>query len=275
MPRLERVAVVTRNRPRTVGAAVDRLRAVARDAGVELLFDDAEAEKHGGPPVDARGAQLAVVLGGDGTMLRALARFLGTGVPALGVNFGTMGFLTAMGADELETGVARVFAGDFRPVELPTLELELDGVRHVAVNDAVVTSSRLGRMIQLGHAIGGEELGVVPCDGLVCSTPSGSTAYNLSNRGPVLVWGLEAMAVTFVAPHTLHERPLVVGPETDVVVENRSVSVAAAVLVDGAPVGELPPGASATVRLGPQRSLLATLPERGFFHRYGSVFGAR
>jgi NAD+ kinase len=186
-----------------------------------------------------------------------------------------MGFLTALAADELEPGLARVFAGDYRPIELPTLELVLDGVRHVAVNDAVVTSSTLGRMIQLGHTIGGEVLGVVPCDGLVCSTPSGSTAYNLSNRGPVLVWGLEAMAVTFVAPHTLHERPLVVGPDTELVIENRSVAVAAAVLVDGARVGELAPGRSAAIRIGPQRSLLATMPERGFFHRYGSVFGTK
>jgi NAD+ kinase len=275
MRRPERVAVVTRGRPRTVDAAVGRLRAVAADAGVELLFDPDEAEKHGVPASRGGAPELAVVLGGDGTMLRALARFLGTGVPSLGVNFGTMGFLTALAADELEPGLARVFAGDYLPVELPTLELVLDGVRHAAVNDAVVTSSTLGRMIQLGHAIGGEELGVVPCDGLVCATPSGSTAYNLSNRGPVLVWGLEAMAVTFVAPHTLHERPLVVGPETELVVENRSVAVHAAVLVDGARVGELAPGASATVRIGPQRSLLATLPERGFFHRYGSVFGAK
>jgi NAD+ kinase len=275
MPRVERAAVVTRGRPRTVDEAVVRLRAVAHLAGVELLFDAAEADKHGVPPRDGGAPELAVVLGGDGTMLRALGRFLGTGVPALGVNFGTMGFLTTLAADELEPGLARVFAGEYRPIELPTLELVLEGVRHVAVNDAVVTSSTLGRMIQLAHAIGGEELGVVPCDGLVCATPSGSTAYNLSNRGPVLVWGLEAMAVTFVAPHTLHERPLVVGPDTELVVENRSVAVRAAVLVDGAHVGELAPGDSATIRIGPERSLLATMTERGFFYRYGSVFGTK
>jgi NAD+ kinase len=273
MPRLERVALVTRGRPASIGEAVRRVEEVARAAGVELLFDAAEAERHGVAETDGNAPQLAVVLGGDGTMLRALTRFLGTGVPALGVNFGSMGFLTTLAADELESGLGRVFAGDYRLVELPTLELELAGARHVAVNDTVVASSTLGRMIQLGHEIGGDELGVVPCDGLVCSTPPGSTAYNLSNRGPVLVWGLEAMAVTFVAPHTLHERPLVVGPDTDLVVENRSVAMTAAVLVDGTRVGELPPGAGATVRLGPQRSLLATMPERGFFHRYGSVFG--
>jgi NAD+ kinase len=273
MSRVERVAVVTRGRPGSVGDSVARLQAVAREAGVELLFDAAESEKHGVRQSDGPTPELAVVLGGDGTMLRALTRFLGTGVPVLGVNFGRVGFLTAIAADELEPGLARVFAGDFRLIELPTLELDFVGGRHVAVNDVVVTSGTLGRMVELGHAIGSEDLGTVPCDGLVCATPSGSTAYNLSNGGPVLVWGLEAMALTFVAPHTLHERALVVGPETELVVENRTVDVAATVLVDGHPVGDLAPADRATIHLGRERSLLATMPERGFFQRYGSVFG--
>jgi NAD+ kinase len=142
------------------------------------------------------------------------------------------------------------------------------------VNDTVVTSGTLGRMIELGYSIDGEDLGVQPCDGLICSTPSGSTAYNLSNGGPVLVWGLEAMVTTFVAPHTLHARPLVVGPETELVVVNRSIGVSASVLIDGHPVSELAPGERAVVRFGRDRSLLATLPERTFFHRYADVFGA-
>jgi NAD+ kinase len=262
MPSVERVAVVTRGRSRDLGDAVERLEGVARAAGVELLLDE------GGQP------DLAVVLGGDGTILRALTRFLGSGVPVLGVNFGRVGFLTAIQGNELEAGLARAFAGEYRVFELPTLELEINGRRHVAVNDTVITSGTLGRMIELGYSIGGEDLGVQPCDGLICSTPSGSTAYNLSNGGPVLVWGLEAMVITFVAPHSLHARPLVVGPETELIVVNRSVAVSASVLVDGHPVNELAPGEQVVVRFGRERSLLATLPERTFFHRYGDVFGA-
>jgi NAD+ kinase len=90
----------------------------------------------------------------------------------------------------------------------------------------------------------------------------------------VLVWGLEAMVITFVAPHSLHARPLVVGPGTDLVVTNRSPVVAATVLVDGHPVGELDPGEHVVAHLGTERSLLASLPERGFFQRYRDVFGA-
>jgi NAD+ kinase len=140
------------------------------------------------------------------------------------------------------------------------------------VNDVVVTSSSLGRMIELGWAVGGEDLGSLPCDGLICSTPSGSTAYNLSNGGPVLVWGLDAMAVTFVAPHSLHARPLVVprGRQLDVV--NRTADVSATVLADGHVVHGLGPGAEVTVRLAEERSLLATLPESTFVSRYRRTF---
>ena len=260
MPSVERAAVLTHG-SKDVSAAVDRLEAVARSAGVELVRGEADA------------IDVAIVLGGDGTMLRALGRFLGTGVPAIGVNFGSFGFLTAMPGDELESGLARVFAGDYRVIELPTLEVALDGRRHVAVNDAVITSATLGRMIELGYAIGGEGLGLQPCDGVICATPSGSTAYNLSNGGPVLVWGLEAMVITFSAPHTLHARPLVVGPESDLELVNRTRGVGAVVLIDGHPVAELEAGEGVHVHLGKQRSLLATLPERGFFQRYADAFG--
>jgi len=149
----------------------------------------------------------------------------------------------------------------------------LNGDTFTAVNDVVVAGGTPGRMLELEWSIGGEGLGVQPCDGVICATPTGSTAYNLSNGGPVLVWGLEAMVVTFVAPHSLHTRPLVVGPETDLVVENRSPTLAATVLVDGHQVGKLSPGAKARMHLGPAHSKLATLPEQTFFRRYGNVFG--
>ena len=156
----------------------------------------------------------------------------------IGVNFGRVGFLSAIPRDELEQGVARVFAGELEPVELATLEVETGGKRHVAVNDAVVTSGELGRMVELEWSIGGEDFGRVPCDGLICSTPSGSTAYNLSNGGPVLMWGLDAMALTFVAPHDLRARPFVVPRGHDLHIWNRTPDVGCAVLVDGHRVGD-------------------------------------
>jgi NAD+ kinase len=273
---VRRAAVITHGKQKTTGEAISRLERVAEAQGVELLLPEEEAEKHGPgrDHADLSEADLAVVLGGDGTMLRAFKRFLGTQVPVIGVNFGRVGFLASIEADELEEGLARVFAGEYTVVELPSLEAESGGEHWTAVNDFVATSGRLGRMIELAWAIGGEELGTLPCDGVICCTPSGSTAYNLSNGGPVLVWGLDAMAITFVAPHSLHARPLVVPRSRDLVVENRTADVDVTLLADGHAVAQLSAGSSVTVRLGEEHSLLATLPEKTFFRRYRETFAS-
>ena len=273
---VSRAAVVTHGKPGQIGPALARLGRVAAEAGVELLVDPREAEKHGLPPAegDLDDADLAVVLGGDGTMLRALSRFLGTGVPVIGVNFGRVGFLTAIASSELESGLTRVFAGQYDVIDLATLEVDVAGERHAAVNDLVVTSGSPGRMIELEWSVGGEALGRQPCDGIICATPSGSTAYNLSNGGPVLVWGLDALVLTFVAPHSLHARPLVVPRGADVVVRNRTSDVTATAIVDGHVVAEVAPGAGAEARLGAASARLATLPEVTFFRRYRQTFAA-
>jgi NAD+ kinase len=273
---IKRVAVLTHGKPETIGPALLRLEAVAREAGVELLFPGDEIEKHGrgDQPADATGGDLAIVLGGDGTMLRALQRLLGTGVAAFGVNFGRVGFLTSVQGDRLEDALARVFKGDFRIMELPTLEVQLDGQRRSAVNDIVCAHSMIGRMVELAWSIGGEDLGRQPCDGIICSSPPGSTAYNLSNGGPVLVWGLDAMAITFISPHSLHARPIVVPRGLDLVISNETPDVPVSVLADGHRLGEIPPAGSTTVGLGEARSLLATLPEATFFHRYRETFAS-
>jgi NAD+ kinase len=257
---VETTAVVAHGRV-DVRDAVERVRAVAQAAGVEVVDEPAHA-------------QLAVAVGGDGTILRTLARLLGSGVPVIGVNFGRVGFLASIAPDRLEADLARVFAGEYRTIEQPTLAAQLDGKTFVAVNDVVATSSTLGRMIELGWAIAGEDLGVVSCDGMICSTPSGSTAYNLSNGGPVLVRGLDAMAITFIAPHSLHARPLVVPRGAELTVRNATPDMAAAVLADGHGSGELGPERTLSIRLGEERSLLATLPETTFFGRYRETFTA-
>jgi NAD+ kinase len=260
---VQKAALVLHGRRDTVADAVPRVRALAEQAGVELIEDTGD----GVPETD-----IALVLGGDGTMLRTLGRFLGTGIPVAGVNFGAVGFLTSIPRDHLEDGLKRLFRGDYDLIDLPTLEAIAGEAPARAVNDVVAASSTLGRMVELAWSVGGEDLGELPCDGVICATPSGSTAYNLSNGGPVLVWGLEAMAVTFIAPHSLHARPLVVPRGKDVVVENRTPNVTVTMLADGLAFAELEQGDTATIRLAEERSLLATLPERTFFRRYRETF---
>ena len=272
---VKRAAVITHGKPQAIGSALARLATVAREAGVELQLAAEESEKHGLEPANGdTDVDIAVVLGGDGTMLRALTRYLGTGVPVIGVNFGRVGFLASIERNDLESGIARVFEGGYRVEELPTLDVEVGEERRVAVNDLVVASAVIGRMIQLEWAVGGEGLGRLACDGVVCATPSGSTGYNFSNGGPILVWGLDAMAITFVAPHSLNARPLVVPREDELIVWNRTPDVSATALVDGHRVGDLAPGGRAVARLGVQRSLLATLPEVTFFSRYRRTFAS-
>ena len=137
------------------------------------------------------------------------------------------------------------------------------------MNDVVVTSGALGRMVELEWAVGGEALGSVPCDGIICATPSGSTAYNLSNGGPVLMWGIDAMAMTFVAPHSLHARPLVVPARQRTWSSGtarptcRSPSSST-----GTASARSSPAAAVAVRLGAAHTLLATLPDATFVSRY-------
>ena len=255
---VRRIAAVSHGDPDVIAGAVARLEAICAAAGVEIVEGD--------------DADLAVVLGGDGTMLRALRRFLGSAVPVIGVNFGRVGFLSAMGPEAMETGLARAFAGERQVVELPTLDVTVDGVEAVAINDTVCATSTIGRMVELAWSVGGEDLGEVPCDGVISCTSTGSTAYNLSNGGPVLVRGLDALAVTFIAPHSLDARPLVVPRGAEVTVRNATLDVSVVVLADGHRVADVAPNGEVAIYLSDQKSLLATLPETTFFGRYRETF---
>jgi NAD+ kinase len=254
-----RAALVTNRRPDTDSTAASIVERVAAQEGIELVEPEADAD-------------IVVSLGGDGTMLHALRAKLGSGTPVFGFNFGRVGFLTSAPGDQLEAVLPRVFAGDFDVVDLCTLEGRLSRVTETAVNDIVATSARPGRMIELGWEIGGETLADQPCDGIICSTPSGSTAYNLSNGGPVMMWGLDAMAITFVAPHSLHARPIVVPPGQSLRISNLTTDGSVSVLADGRECGELATGDTLEVTLGPEKSILAHLPEVSFFTRYHEVF---
>ena len=179
------------------------------------------------------GADLIVVLGGDGTTLRALHRSLDTGVPVFAINYGRVGFLTTARGQARDRAVAGVLGRLLRR-PAPSVDVRREGERcGLGVNDAVVTSALHGRMAHFQWSVNGVDLGEIGCDAVVVSTPSGSTAYSLSAGGPVLGWGLDGLVVTFVAPHSLTARSLVLPRGNVIVVENRGEGTAARIVLDG------------------------------------------
>jgi NAD+ kinase len=217
-------------------------------------------------------ARLAIALGGDGTILRALRAYAHTEVPVFGVNFGEIGFLATVDREEAHAGFERALAGAFETLTLPALAVHLDGEALTAINDVAITRRAGERVAQLAYAVGGEEVGRVNCDGLVVASPAGSTGYNLANGGPVMAWGVEGFVVSFIAPHSLTARALVVAPDDLLTVHNRSVG-AVDVSVDGRPVGEVAPGATISAGFLREASRLAQLPGSSFYRRLRDKFG--
>ena len=253
-----RAAFLTHGRPEVIGDALDRLRAVAARCGVEI--------------VDEHDPDIVVVLGGDGTMLRALQGRLGTGIPCLGVNFGRVGFLTSIAGDDFEQGLERAFAGGYEVLDLPTLVGDAGAGALTGVNDIVLTSATAGRMAIVEWSVNGQSLGELGCDGVIAASPTGSTAYNLSAGGPVLVPGTDGYVVTFVSPHSLHARSMVLGRSHTVTFQNRAADVPVQVIVDGHVAATVGPGERVEVRMGDSSAALARISGTSFFTRYLEAF---
>ncbi len=275
--------VFTHRRPDETGPALVALRRAAEAVRCVLRFDPEETRKHRlepapGVELDAQPSpevDLCLVLGGDGTILHALRSYAGTGVPVFSVNFGEVGFLATVdrdGGGGLH-GFERALGGDFEVLELPAIELAGNAQNWLAFNDVSIHRQPGLRVADLSYAVGGDEIGRVRCDGLVVATPAGSTGYNLANGGPVLAWGVEGFAVSFIAPHSLTARALVVAPGDVLSIANRSREEPADVTLDGRPVCELAPGQACEVRFAPARALLAQVRGASFYHRLREKFG--
>jgi NAD+ kinase len=258
-----------------VAAAVE----AARAASVQLVATPDEREKHGDAAAgielvkDGERPDVCIVLGGDGSILYALRRFADTEVPVFGINFGTIGFLAAVEREQFSEGLKRAFSGDFNVMDLPALRVDLPVERPLALNDISLMRRPHERIAELSYAIGEEEVGSVRCDGLVAATPAGSTGYNLANAGPILAWGVKGYVVSFVAPHTLAARALVVAPDDPLLIRNAAGRDPVEIALDGEAAGELAPGAALEVRFEDSVSRLAQLPEANFYHRIREKFG--
>jgi NAD+ kinase len=258
--------------------------AAAEREGVTLRFDADETRKYELVPRDgleldaplSDDVELCVVLGGDGTILRALRRYAGTSVPVYAVNYGQVGFLATVDPedhdDDLEGAFGRALAGDFEVLTLPALALETPDGPQAAINDVSIHRRGGKRVAELSYAIDGEEAGSVRCDGLVIATPAGSTGYNLANGGPVLAWGVEGFVVSFIAPHSLTARALVVAPGDLLSVHNRSQDEVE-ISLDGRPGGTLDPGEAIAASFLREAADLAQVPGSSFYRRMRQKFG--
>ncbi|MFF0911484.1 NAD kinase [Microbacterium enclense] len=227
-----------------------------------------------GLEVDLDDIELAIVLGGDGTILRAAEMVRGGTAPILGINMGHVGFLAEIERDDMDDAVRRVIARDYQVEERLALAVRvLDSDDRIifetwALNEATVEKASRERMLEVVMEVDGRPLSSFGCDGVVIASPTGSTAYNFSAGGPVVWPTVEAIAVVPLSAHALFARPLVVSPDAVVAIEVLERTSGSGILwCDGRRSHELPPGARVMVRRSSRPVRLARLHPAAFTDR--------
>jgi NAD+ kinase len=269
-------------------AAVRSARLVAGllvDAGICVRVLDVEAaalrvdgESVPSDPAAARGAEIALVLGGDGTLLRAAEIARPAGTPLLGVNLGHVGFLAEAERDDLHDTVDRVLHRRYDVEERMTLDVSVTaggevGFRTWALNEASVEKASRERMLEVVTEIDGRPLSRWGCDGVVCATPTGSTAYAFSAGGPVVWPEVEALLMVPISAHALFSRPLLAAPTSVLAVEVLEGTAGGVLWCDGRRTHDLAPGARVEVRRGERPVRLARLHTKPFTDRLVAKFG--
>jgi NAD+ kinase len=279
--RVRRATVLTHRRPAETAGVLALLLKVAQRHGAAIRLDPEETRKHGlaqapGLELDAPvelDVDICFAIGGDGTILSALRTYAGTHVPVFAINFGEIGFLATVEREEAEYGFERAFNGEYEVLALPGIEVTGQDGPWLAINDVAMHRQPGKRVADLMYSVGPDEVGRVHCDGLVVATPAGSTGYNLANGGPVMAWGVEGFVVSFIAPHSLTARALVVAPHDVLAVSNCSREEPVDVSVDGRPVCTLPEGGQLEARFAHASSHLAQIAGTSFYNRLREKFG--
>lgn len=260
--------------PRCQGVAVDLINWL-EERGVTPMVESHLARhltfRNGIPADDIPGqAELVVVLGGDGTLISA-ARLVGDReIPILAVNLGSLGFMTEITLNEMYPALERCLAGDFHTSARMMLRvaLERDGEEisvHTVLNDAVINKGALARIIDIETLVDGFCLTTFKADGLIISTPTGSTGYSLSANGPIIHPSLDALVITPICPHTLTNRPVVVSGDAQLVLRLRSLNEDVFLTMDGQVGFELNCGDTITIRKASHRTMLVSSKHRDFF----------
>ena len=253
-------------------------------AGIEVRVLSAEADACLGakvrvmdPESAAEGCELALALGGDGTFLRAAELARPAGVPMLGVNLGHVGFLAETDPQGLQDAVDAIVSGQYGVEERVTVDAEivLDGATSStawALNEVSIERTSRERMLEIAVAVDGRPMLRFGCDGLLCATPTGSTAYAFSAGGPIIWPNVDALLVVPNAAHALFARPIVVAPSSVVDVDLVSPGHAAVLSSDGRRSTPLPPGARVRLRRGARSVKVVRLGDVSFAERLVSKF---
>jgi NAD+ kinase len=278
------VVVMTHEVPSVAEDALAEVISLLEARGIRLLLPSGEWEKHARALAGHRAecceltgeelsrAGLCLVLGGDGTMLRALRFTRYRGVPVAGVALGRVSYFATIRRDRITADLGRVLAGDYLAHPMVGLAGQLGDRALSAVNDVVVGRARHSGICRLSYALNGVTLFDVGCDSLIVSTPAGSSAYNLSAGGPLLGFGVEGYVLTFVAPHTLGARSVVAAGSDVLAVTNRSGYEDVEVAADGELAGTLEVGATLELRTAPAAAFLALLPEQSLYNHFQERF---
>ena len=277
--RIQRVGIVAK-RGLAASDHLSRLAAWLRERGVEAVFETDTAALAGAAASGSRGVSreelprvvdLVIVLGGDGTLLAMAACIAAAGrdIPILGVNFGSLGFLTEIRIDELYNSLEQLLAGaaDFDERAVLKADTERGGApfdSRTVLNDVVFTKGALSRMIELSVSVSGGFVTRVKADGLIVASATGSTAYNLSAGGPIVHPAVDALVLTPIAPHTLTHRPIVI-PGDSVVEVAPQIDEETFVTYDGQSGYPLKPGDIVRVRKSERTLRLVKAPARSYF----------
>lgn len=250
-----------------------------RGHDVRLPATDAARVGLAGHAVDdehfADGLDVAVSLGGDGTMLRTVDLVAEASIPVIGINVGQLGYLTEVDPDHARMALKRFLSGAYEIEERMLLSVRVGGAEpseHIALNEAVIEKTPLGHTVRLAVSVDGEFFTTYAADGLIVATPTGSTAYSFSARGPIVAPMHRCLVLTPVSPHMLFDRTLVLDPHSTLhlqVVGHRPATVSA----DGRNLGTLQPGDALTCTASPRTARLVTFGEHDFLTILKSKFG--
>ncbi|MBN2284374.1 MAG: NAD(+)/NADH kinase [Deltaproteobacteria bacterium] len=253
---IRKIGIIANSEKENAVHQSERLRDWLVERGVQVFLDEETAgmlDLKGGIPRDrlASLTDMIIVFGGDGTLLRAARSIRKSQVPLVGINLGGFGFMTVINLGDMFNAMEMILKGDYQTSRRMMLEASVDGVEHSALNDIVITRGSLSRMVVLETFIDGKYLTTYKADGLIISTPTGSTAYSLSAGGPIVKPEHYSIIITPICPHTLTNRPIMLPPEVTMTVVVMTPERGVSVTLDGQDLFELRSGDRVMIRKSP------------------------